>query len=388
MNAMYYFAYGSNLHPVRLQQRVSSAKLIAATCVAGYQLRFHAQGMDHSAKCNIVVAEESGAGVWGAIYEIDNNQHEQLKKYAGPAYETTKLRIVHEGTEYDCRTYVAKPEHIDNPLEPFEWYRDMVYLGAQYHHFPNKYNLAIIGIGCKEDSDEQRRKLNHVLILELKKHNQSQTRVAIKETLRIEHVEKYINRVDEILAAQYSLAEYPLAKKIDKVAKYFDQHTINALNELVRLQERLESQSFSSNDSADEFIGKYAEVVEGLNRRAEQLAQIVPVNRLSKSAHQVADFIGLLGGIVFISGFIVGGTYYGYKTYNFEGAFFAFLTSFVLSGVVLKSVRLLFSTMGLLIAGALELFFRRFVINSTIGFLIALSFFTYWKLKGLPVFLQ
>lgn len=44
-------AYGSNLHPLRLRKRVSTANLIGIVEMQGYQLAFHKRSTDESGKC-------------------------------------------------------------------------------------------------------------------------------------------------------------------------------------------------------------------------------------------------------------------------------------------------------------------------------------------------
>jgi hypothetical protein len=41
---IHYFAYGSNLHPLRLQERVPSAALLGWTHLHGWELRFDKRG--------------------------------------------------------------------------------------------------------------------------------------------------------------------------------------------------------------------------------------------------------------------------------------------------------------------------------------------------------
>ena len=54
MTLLYYLAYGSNLHPVRLTERVPSARFLGLTSLFGYQLRFHKRHEpDGSGKCNM-----------------------------------------------------------------------------------------------------------------------------------------------------------------------------------------------------------------------------------------------------------------------------------------------------------------------------------------------
>ena len=53
---LYYFAYGSNLHPKRLKdpKRAPSAELVTTGTVTGYCLKWHKESSDGSSKCNII----------------------------------------------------------------------------------------------------------------------------------------------------------------------------------------------------------------------------------------------------------------------------------------------------------------------------------------------
>lgn len=64
---MYYAAYGSNLHPLRLRERVASARLIGTHFLADWSLRFHKRSRDKSAKCNI---DAGGSGIYVAVSDI------------------------------------------------------------------------------------------------------------------------------------------------------------------------------------------------------------------------------------------------------------------------------------------------------------------------------
>ena len=47
-----YFAYGSNLHPERLRERVPSAESLGVARLEAHVLRFHKRGRDGSGKCD------------------------------------------------------------------------------------------------------------------------------------------------------------------------------------------------------------------------------------------------------------------------------------------------------------------------------------------------
>ena len=53
MEIINYFAYGSNLHPMRLMERVPSAKFVGTVEIKKYRLTFHKKSIDDSSKCNM-----------------------------------------------------------------------------------------------------------------------------------------------------------------------------------------------------------------------------------------------------------------------------------------------------------------------------------------------
>jgi len=65
---MLYAAYGSNLHPDRLKQRVPSARLCGPSVVEGWGLRFHKRGQDESSKCDMISSSEM---LYLAVYEFN-----------------------------------------------------------------------------------------------------------------------------------------------------------------------------------------------------------------------------------------------------------------------------------------------------------------------------
>ena len=70
-NILYYLAYGSNLHPVRLSERVPSAELLGVVELREYRLVFQKRGWDGSSKCTLVRTGETSVGAYGAMYAID-----------------------------------------------------------------------------------------------------------------------------------------------------------------------------------------------------------------------------------------------------------------------------------------------------------------------------
>ena len=105
-----YAAYGSNLHPVRLRKRVSSAKRLGSTHLDGYALRFNkVSWKDGSAKCNIVPSDER---IYLAVFEILETERVILDSFEGlgSGYRNVEMEIAGFGA---CSTYVADQGAID-----------------------------------------------------------------------------------------------------------------------------------------------------------------------------------------------------------------------------------------------------------------------------------
>ena len=147
-----YAAYGSNLHPLRLALRISSAKLVGTGFLRGWTLNFHKRGDDKSAKCNILAG---GDGVHCAIFEISASDKLILDRIegVGSGYSEIMLSIPEIG---DCLSYVAEETHIDDALLPYDWYQELVLTGARTHGFPDEYLKRIESNGTRRDPDTDR----------------------------------------------------------------------------------------------------------------------------------------------------------------------------------------------------------------------------------------
>ena len=153
MSFLYYAAYGSNLHPVRLAARVPSAELIGIRHLAGWSLRFNKiSNVDGSAKCSI---ERGGEGTWHAIYRMAADEKSLLDacEGLGNGYDDLALDIPEFGR---CFTYIASPSHIRTGLEPFDWYKAMVLRGCEAHGFPAAYIAGIQAVDAAPDPDPER----------------------------------------------------------------------------------------------------------------------------------------------------------------------------------------------------------------------------------------
>lgn len=163
---MYYLAYGSNLHPVRLSQRINSAQLMGVIQLSSSCLKFHKAGQDGSSKCNLISTNNMTDVVYAALYEMDREHKHILDKFEGRGfgYYDGAMTIQHRGTAYTCFTYLADPAYIQEDLQPYHWYKNLVLLGAKYLKFPETYVAQIETVHTIQDPHTARQRDMQMLI--------------------------------------------------------------------------------------------------------------------------------------------------------------------------------------------------------------------------------
>lgn len=148
-NPVRYAAYGSNLHPVRLQERVRSAVLLGTSVLEGWQLHFHKRGKDGSGKCSLL---PDHSRVYVAVYEMPVTQRLALDRAEGlySGYDARTLDVPRFG---ECFTYLAAETHVDETLRPFCWYKALVLAGCEALGFPRSYVAGIRAVAHSMDDD-------------------------------------------------------------------------------------------------------------------------------------------------------------------------------------------------------------------------------------------
>lgn len=153
---LHYLAYGSNLHPLRLLERVPSSRLLGKLALSGYRLAFHKLGQDGSGKCNLVASGNDADTIHAALFELDAGEKALLDGFEGEGYAVEEWQIDWNGKGIRPFVYIAEPAWIDDSLLPYQWYRDIVGLGASYLQLPPAYVETILGQASIPDPDEER----------------------------------------------------------------------------------------------------------------------------------------------------------------------------------------------------------------------------------------
>lgn len=161
-----YFAYGSNMHPFRLWQRVPSSSAVEAVELRGHVLCFHKRSPDGSGKCNILATGRQTDRVIGILYRIDPSDRHALDQAEGLGcgYFHAEFRLSGSSGEHGAFAYVADPSYIDDTLKPYSWYKALVLGGARAHGLPAAYVRTIERHVSIEDPDRARHR-EHLRIL-------------------------------------------------------------------------------------------------------------------------------------------------------------------------------------------------------------------------------
>lgn len=163
-----YFAYGSNLHPLRLRKRVPSTMELDVAELAGFALRFHKlSAHDGSGKCDAYRTGQTGDTVHGVVFQIAASDQSALDAFEGKGYGVQTVTVSGSQGPHEVFTYLADPDSIDASLHPFDWYKQLVLVGAELHGFPDAYVDSIRAQPDVADPNEKRAKEHEALLAEM-----------------------------------------------------------------------------------------------------------------------------------------------------------------------------------------------------------------------------
>jgi hypothetical protein len=167
MSALYYFAYGSNLHPWRLRLRTPGARSVGRAHLRGYRLCFHKLGQDRTAKCDAWHTGRRDDLVQGAVYRLPRRDRIALDRAEdlGRGYRRARLQVNLRGRRRMVFAYLALPEAIADGIAPLDWYLAFVLRGARHHGLPGAYVRRLRGVEAVRDEDGARRRLHQSVML-------------------------------------------------------------------------------------------------------------------------------------------------------------------------------------------------------------------------------
>jgi gamma-glutamylcyclotransferase len=139
---MYYFAYGSNMHPDLMSERCPSAEFAGAAKLSDYRLGFTRRSVKTFPGSGVAdLLPAHGSTVWGALYRMNQAGLNALdeKEGAGFAYQQQRVDVaLRDETRLEAITYtVIEKEHQEVP--PSEEYLRHLIDGARRRGLPEEY---------------------------------------------------------------------------------------------------------------------------------------------------------------------------------------------------------------------------------------------------------
>lgn len=134
-----YFAYGSNLHPELMVERVPSARFLTVARLPGHQLRFHKRGGDGTGKCNAFATGNPLDELLGVLWEMASQDLPLLDEVESYGYERREVQIVSSRGLVEAFSYFGLADFLDDSLRPNARYKDSVVLGARHWGLPKKH---------------------------------------------------------------------------------------------------------------------------------------------------------------------------------------------------------------------------------------------------------
>ncbi|GHC19774.1 gamma-glutamylcyclotransferase family protein [Aidingimonas halophila] len=150
----YYFAYGSNMNPDRVQARIGSTKRVLAGVLPDHALSFNkASRIPGIAHANVV--HQPGSQVEGALFQLaDAAQVELMDPFEGVPHDYQRQRkaiLTSLGT-IDAWVYIAVPERIRPGLKPAREYLDHLLAGRPF--LSDSYHRQLSQVDVVEGLDD------------------------------------------------------------------------------------------------------------------------------------------------------------------------------------------------------------------------------------------
>ena len=137
-NAVWYFAYASNMNRAQVKQRAGAPAEEKLARLDNYELNFDKVARGGTGTANIVPAE--GQTVYGVLYRLTEQQLKALDRFEGVPvhYRRSQTTVVDaEGSRVNAQLYLARK--VRKGLKPDRLYLQGIIQGAEEHALPPEY---------------------------------------------------------------------------------------------------------------------------------------------------------------------------------------------------------------------------------------------------------
>jgi gamma-glutamylcyclotransferase len=150
----FYFAYGSNMNPARVEQRRMRFEDCFGGVLQDYRLAFNKRSVKYPGAASANVVPHSGGEVEGVLYRLSHpSQIEVMDPYEGypVRYSRYRLPVVRASEVVEAWVYIANREFIVEGLRPARWYLD--HLLAARPHLSDDYFAGLAATETLPNSD-------------------------------------------------------------------------------------------------------------------------------------------------------------------------------------------------------------------------------------------
>ena len=136
---MFYFAYGSNMNEMQMQDRCPESTFVGIAILDGYRLGFTRYAQSRKGGVADIISEPNHS-VWGLVYKVTVEDLALLDVFEGKgkAYERMNVTVRFlDGRTVEAETYyvINKQPHI----QPGEEYLALLLGAVKKHKFPAEY---------------------------------------------------------------------------------------------------------------------------------------------------------------------------------------------------------------------------------------------------------
>lgn len=153
----YYFAYGSNMNPARVEQRQMSFVSAEAALLHGYAMCFNKRSVKYPGAASANVVEAPDAVTEGVLYRLEHpEQITMMDPFEGypVRYDRQPLPVrLQQGGQVHAWVYIANADHIAEGLAPTRWYLEHLLAGRDF--LSDAYVEQLACTLCLPDTDTE-----------------------------------------------------------------------------------------------------------------------------------------------------------------------------------------------------------------------------------------
>ena len=136
----YYFAYGSNMNQLQMQERCPQSILVGKAVLYEYKIDFTIYSEKRQCGCADIVPSPA-LEVWGLLYSVNDSDRRALDMFEGHPIHYQRCTVVvfdDVGVSHNAFSYEVVNKH-PVTLKTSKHYLGLLHEAALQHNFPESY---------------------------------------------------------------------------------------------------------------------------------------------------------------------------------------------------------------------------------------------------------